>query len=93
MPGAQRQSSGIPEQPREPKLTLWVTRVLNLKSTSSTPLRFLPLNRFAPYTRTTRQTLSKKVDAGQVKPSAFILDQPVFALSDLERVMAELQER
>jgi hypothetical protein len=63
-----------------------------MQSASTVP-EFLPLARFAPLAQTNRTTLTKQVWLGRVKPSAWCAERPIFALSDLSRVIAELKEK
>jgi hypothetical protein len=52
----------------------------------------LPLNRFARLAQTNRTTLKQQVERGLVKLSAWVADRPVFSLSDLGRIIAELHQ-
>jgi hypothetical protein len=64
-----------------------------MQQSSSTIPEYLPLNRFARLAQTNRTTLKQQVERGLVKPSAWVADRPVFSLSDLGRVIAELHPR
>jgi hypothetical protein len=61
-----------------------------MQQSSSTIPEYLPLNRFARLAQTNRTTLKQQVERALVKPSAWVADRPVFSLSDLGRVIAEL---
>jgi hypothetical protein len=60
-----------------------------MQSASTIP-EYLPLNRFAQLAQINRTTLKQQVERGLVRPSAWVADRPVFSLSDLGRVIAEL---
>jgi hypothetical protein len=59
---------------------------------TSTPAEYVSLSRFAPLVQTNRWILTKRVKAGEVTPSAWIADRPVFSLRDLSRIISELHK-